>query len=212
VLDNSLDRETRETVESWDEPWIEVRTYDFTEEQRRQFCPHPYLLNEILPEIEEEFFMHISDDDLPDINLMTTLNGFFRFNRDKDACYVPIRMVLQDGDEMEELERGVIPAACVIFGGKVDPLGFLDGNSVLIRTEKLLEMGRPWPEDWELADHADGSMLREFCKTNRIWPASTEPLLIHRVTELSAWRNAKVGMRRGTDPFIPPVSEVAVGS
>lgn len=202
VLDNSIDEETRFLVQAWQEAWITVELHDFTDEERGSLCPHPVLLNGLLSRLSEhENFIHISDDDLPDPRLIDTLNSFLRYNRDKNACYAPMRMARQVGDDYDDM--GIVsPQAPVIFGPKVDPLSFLDGNSVMLRLDSLKALMKPWPESWEGSEICDGMMLRRFCEANQIWPAISEPLLLHRVTELSAWRNAVHGTLQGRDAFL----------
>lgn len=196
IMDNSTDAATRELVLSWkDAGWIKVTTHDYTDEERRERFIHPVLLNQALAEAPTgDYFIHMSDDDLPYPRFLETLVGFLIFNRDKDACYTKIRWTTLEEDGSWEV-RTELPPAPVIFGPKIDPFG-QDGNSMLFSLEALRSLGeKPWPEDWDGADCCDGQMLRSFCKEHRIWPASTVPLMDHRTTELSAFNNSIMGRR-----------------
>jgi len=197
VMDNSTD-DTRDEVLSWDEDWIKVTTHDFTEQQRRERFVHPVLMNQAVDELpldenKLQFFVHISDDDLPHHKFVESLASFLRFNRDKMAAYVPMRQTqLIDG---VFVDRNVqIPSATLIFGGKLDPVTHLDGNGVMLRLDGLKALGKPWDEDWETAGWCDGYMLRRFGnEIGKIWPAAQDVLMDHRVTELSTFLNSRLG-------------------
>jgi hypothetical protein len=203
IFDNSTDQETRDLVLSWKgEPWIEVECFDFSAEERAARCPHPVLLNRAVRNLEG-LLVHISDDDLPDPGFLTALVGFLRFNQDKAAAYVPMRcQVLRENGESYPWGT-MVPPAPVVFGPRVDPVGNLDGNCVMAKVEALRRLGDPWHEEWKDADKCDGLMLRRFCETEKIWPASSEPLFTHRITPMSAWRNSEAGLVFGSDAIVP---------
>ena len=211
-MDNSTLEETRQTVLRFDEPWIDVSIHDYTLSERKQFFVHPVLMNEALTEYDDEdLFIHISDDDLPDPDFIRTLIGFFNFNRDKSACYVPMRQMMISADGEISVLHAQMPPSLVIFNETINPNTQLDGNCTMFRVETLRKLGKPWRETWNHAGTLDGQMLSDFVtKLNeKIWPASSEVLMNHRITPQSTFVNSVYGLR--DDIYKDPLQERIFG-
>lgn len=188
VMDNSTLPDVRELISTWKDDWIKVSFHEFTPEERTERFIHPVLMNQAIAELDGSgLYIHISDDDLPHPEMLRVLVGFMRFNEDKDACYCPARFITEQPDGRWQTEVAAIPNSAVIFSENVDPMMQLDGNTVCLRVELLKRLWPIWPEGWERANVCDAEAMRKVCTVTRIWPATTDPLLVKRGTPLSTF-------------------------
>jgi hypothetical protein len=192
VLENSTDDHTREQVRkiARSDQRIRYVELDFSEEVRRKEYVTPLILNEYYPKANGEYIFYLSDDDLIYSHCFATCMKFMENRSDAHVGYFSLKLV-------EEYKPGKFRYVSEIRASHERGFGTgdphvdcrIDGGQIIFRTACLQELGQPCFPTALSQDthHVDGLFMEKLAAKYTFYPITSEYLLEHRRTSLSAF-------------------------
>jgi len=197
IVENSKNKKVCEVIEKSIEDRRVVLDYRNMDNHRNlDQYPTSVIVNECYRNIfltDIEYLFYLSDDDTLEPECLEELVKVLDQGHDVSYCAIKHWTQQEAGGFIESHDQQVDKLRGIQeIGSPVDCI--FDGGQILFRRNCLHELEQPYyPEKGEHTSHCDGVFMTKLISKFAWHPvASNKPLVNHRRTKLSVWRNNRV--------------------